>query len=66
MIDNEVSDLINYAYLVGRIVLENCRHIILDSSSRLRVNKKIVPKELDDMIRESYPDVLKLKDIFSV
>lgn len=66
IIDNEVSELINYAYLVGRIVLENCKPIILESSTLLKNEKKIVPGQLADMIRDSYPDMLKLKDIFSI
>jgi len=66
IIDNEVSDLINYAYLVGRIVLENCKPIILESAMLLKEEKKIVPGQLSDMIRDSYPDVLKLKDVFNI
>jgi ATP-dependent Zn protease len=66
IIDNEVSELINYAYLVGRIVLENCKLIILESSQLLKNEKKIIPGQLEAMIRDSYPDVLKLKEIFSV
>jgi cell division protease FtsH len=66
IIDNEVSELINYAYLVGRIVLENCRLIILESSQLLKNEKKIIPGQLEAMIQDSYPDVLKLKEIFSV
>jgi len=66
IIDTEVSELINYAYLVGRIILENCKPIILESSALLKKDKKIVPGQLEAMIRDSYPDVLKLKDIFSI
>jgi cell division protease FtsH len=64
IIDTEVSELINYAYLVGRIVLENCKSIILESSVLLKNEKKIIPGQLSDMIRDSYPEVLKLKEIF--
>ena len=66
IIDTEVSELINYAYLVGRLVLENCKKIILESSALLRKEKKLTPVHLSDMIRDSYPEVLKLKDIFTV
>jgi ATP-dependent Zn protease len=66
IIDTEVSGLINYAYLVGRLVLENCKSIILESSALLKTEKKIVPEQLSDMIRDSYPEVLKLKEIFIV
>jgi ATP-dependent metalloprotease FtsH len=66
IIDNEVSELINYAYLVGRIVLENCKSIILESSAKLITKKKLIPTDLSEMIHESYPEVLKLKEIFSV
>jgi ATP-dependent metalloprotease FtsH len=66
IIDTEVSELINYAYLVGRLVLENCKHIILESSALLKTQKKLVPSDLAGMILDSYPDVLKLKDIFTV
>jgi ATP-dependent Zn protease len=66
IIDNEVSELINYAYLVGRIVLENCKPIILESSSLLKKEKKLVPTDLANMVRDSHPDVLKLKDIFNI
>ncbi len=66
IIDTEVSGLINYAYLVGRMVLENCKSIILESSAMLKTDKKIVPEQLSDMIRDSYPEVLKLKEIFIV
>ena len=66
IIDNEVSELINYAYLVGRIVLENCKPIIIESSKLLKNEKKIVPGQLEAMIRDYYPEVLKLKEIFSI
>ena len=66
IIDNEVSELINYAYLVGRLVLENCKQIIQESSALLQTEKKLLPRHLSDMIRDSYPEVLKLKDIFTV
>jgi cell division protease FtsH len=66
IIDNEVSELINYAYLVGRIVLENCKSIILESSAKLKTEKKLVPTDLANMVRDSHPDVLKLKDIFNI
>ena len=66
IIDNQVSDLINYAYLVGRLVLENCNLILLESSELLKTQKKLVPNDLAGMILDSYPEVLKLKDIFTV
>ena len=66
IIDTEVSELINYAYLVGRLVLENCKKIILESSELLRKEKKLTPVHLSNMIRDSHPEVLKLKDIFTV
>jgi ATP-dependent metalloprotease FtsH len=66
IIDNQVSDLINYAYLVGRLVLENCKSILLESSELLKTQKKLVPSDLAGMILDSYPEVLKLKDIFTV
>ena len=58
--------MINYAYLVGRLVLENCKQIILESSELLKKEKKLVPSDLAGMILDSYPEVLKLKDIFTV
>jgi len=66
IIDTEVSELINYAYLVGRLVLENCKLIILESAELLQKEKKLVPSDLAGMILDSYPEVLKLKDIFTV
>jgi len=66
IVDTEVSELINYAYLVGRIVLENCKPIILESSALLQKEKKLLPRHLADMIRDSHPEVLKLKEIFCV
>ena len=66
IIDNEVSELLNYAYLVGRIVLENCKPIILESSAKLKTEKKLVPTDLANMVRDSYPEVLKLKEIFNI
>jgi hypothetical protein len=32
----------------------------------LKNEKKIVPEQLSVMIRESYPEVLKLKDVFNI
>jgi len=66
IIDTEVSELINNAYLVGRVVLENCKKLILDSSILLQKEKKLLPGHLADMIRDSYPEVSTLKDIFTV
>jgi hypothetical protein len=66
IVDTEVSELINYAYLVGRIVLENCKPIILESAGFLYREKKLLPSHLGDMIRDSHPEVLKLKEIFTV
>ena len=65
IIDNEVIELINYAYLLGRIVLENCKQIIIDSSEFLVKEKKMVPRQLTTIFEESSQDVLILRDIFS-
>jgi ATP-dependent Zn protease len=64
IIDNEVSELINNAYLVGKIVLENCREVIEDTSARLRRNKLLKADELTEIIQDKYPGLLQLKDIF--
>jgi cell division protease FtsH len=65
IIDNEVIELINYAYLLGRIVLENCKQIIIESSEFLVKEKKMVPRQLTTIFEESSQDVLILRDIFS-
>ena len=65
IIDTEVSELINYAYLVGRSILENCKQLLLESSALLRKEKKLTKKHISDMIRDSYPDILILTDIFN-
>jgi cell division protease FtsH len=66
IIDTEVSGLINYAYLVGRLILENCKHIIMESAALLQKEKKLLPGDLSVMIRDTYPEVMKLKEIFTV
>jgi cell division protease FtsH len=63
LIDNEVSELINYAYLLGRIVLENCKDIIIESTKVLKKNRKLFPSDLEKIFKTSPHDVEMLKDI---
>ena len=65
IIDKEVTEIINYAYLLGRLVLENCKNIILESSQLLKREKKILPNKLGNIINEHCSDVSKLQDILS-
>ena len=64
VIDNEVSELINNAYLVGRLVLDSCREVIKETSNTLKREKKLKACELADIITDNYPEILKLKEIF--
>jgi len=63
MVDTEVTELINYAYLLGRVVLENCKDIILESSQLLKRERKLLPNNLEKIFNQNSYDVEKLKDI---
>jgi cell division protease FtsH len=63
IIDNEITELINYAYLIGRLILENCKDILLDSSQLLKREKKLVPSHLEKLFDEWSLDVSKLREI---
>ena len=64
IIDDEVSMLINNAYVLGRGVLENCRDIIVETSARLQKEKQLNAAVLSEIIHETYPEVLTLKETF--
>ena len=64
IIDNEVSLLINNAYRLGRGVLENCHDIIVATSIRLQKEKQLNAAVLSEIIHETYPEVLTLKETF--
>lgn len=64
IIDDEVSLLINNAYALGRGVLENCRDIIVETSTRLQKEKQLNAAVLSEIIHETYPEVLTLKETF--
>lgn len=64
IIDNEVSLLINNAYALGRGVLENCHDIIVATSVRLQKEKQLNAAVLSEIIHDTYPEVLTLKETF--
>jgi cell division protease FtsH len=64
IIDTEVSLLINNAYNLGRGVLENCRDIIVETSARLQKEKQLNAAVLSEIIHETYPSILTLKETF--
>ena len=64
IIDDEVSLLINSAYALGRGVLENCHDIIVETSTRLQKEKQLNAAVLSEIIHETYPEVLTLKETF--
>lgn len=64
IIDNEVSLLINNAYTLGRGVLENCHDIIVETSARLQKEKQLNAAVLSEIIHETYPEILTLKETF--
>lgn len=64
IVDNEVSLLINHAYILARSVLGNCREAILDTSSQLRQKKQLKADELTNILETKYPDVLTWRDVF--
>ena len=64
IIDTEVSLLINNAYTLGRGVLENCRDIIVETSARLQKEKQLNAAVLSEIIHETYPAILTLKETF--
>ena len=63
-IDDDVVALTNHAYLMARIVLENCRELIMSASTQLKQTGQITAEELATMIRENYPRTLDLRDVF--
>ena len=64
MIDNEVSMLINDAYLVGRLVLDSCKEVIKETANKLYLEKQLKASTLTEIIHNKYPEVLNLKDNF--
>jgi ATP-dependent Zn protease len=64
IIDNEVSMLINNAYNLGRGILENCHDIIVETSARLQQEKQLNASVLSQIIHDTYPEILVLKETF--
>lgn len=64
IVDNEVSLLINHAYILGRSVLGNCREAILETSSLLRQEKRVDAATLTEIIQTKYPEILTWRDVF--
>jgi cell division protease FtsH len=63
-IDDDVVSIINHAYLMARIVLENCRELITHAAKQLKETGQITADELATIIREKYPATLELRDMF--
>lgn len=62
MIDDQVSQLIQDAYLMASLMLKQCKNLIVECAEILKREKIMKIDELQEMIETKYPEVLKLKN----
>jgi len=61
MIDDEVTNLINSAYAMSKLILEKSKPVIQECAELLKTDKIIKMDKLTEIINEKYPDLLDLR-----
>ena len=61
LIDDEVLNLINDAYRTSRVILENCKDLLLEGASILKNDKLLKADRLTEIINTKYPEIMNFK-----
>ena len=61
MIDNDMVNLINDAYSCAKIIIQNCKMLIYETSELLKKDKLLKAETIIDLIDRKYPDIWDLK-----
>ena len=61
MIDNDVDSLIKDAYNCARLIIDNCKVLIQETSEILKKNKILKAEEIIDLINNKYSEIWDLK-----
>jgi ATP-dependent Zn protease len=61
MIDNEVVYLINDAYNYAKIIIQNSKMLINETSELLKKNKILKAETIINLINKKYPELWELK-----
>ena len=61
MIDTDMVNLINDAYSCAKIIIQNCRLLIYETSEILKKDKILKAETITDLINRKYPDIWDLK-----
>jgi len=61
MIDTDMVNLINDAYSCAKIIIQNCKLLIYETSEILKKDKLLKAETITDLIDKKYPDIWNLK-----
>ena len=61
LIDNDVIELINNAYLYAQIIMVKCKDLIFETSEILKREKILKADNITELINRKYKDILDLK-----
>jgi cell division protease FtsH len=61
MIDNDVIDLINNAYVYAQMIIVKCKDLIFETSEMLKREKILKADNITELINRKYKDILDLK-----
>jgi cell division protease FtsH len=61
MIDNDVIDLINNAYVYAQMIIVKCKDLIFETSEMLKREKILKADNITELINSKYKDILDLK-----
>jgi hypothetical protein len=61
MIDTDMVNFINDAYSCAKIIIQNCKLLIYETSEILKKDKLLKAETITDLIDRKYPDIWNLK-----
>jgi ATP-dependent Zn protease len=61
LIDNDVIELINNAYLYAQSIIVKCKELIFETSEILKREKILKADNITELINRKYKDILDLK-----
>jgi ATP-dependent metalloprotease FtsH len=62
LIDTEVIELINNAYMCAEVIIRNCKELIFETSEILKQEKLLKANTIHELIKTKYPNVVDFKN----
>lgn len=65
MIDDQISEILHYAYFLGKLALSNCKPFLLMAAKTLEKKQKITNTELSALMKKHVSELSTLREIIS-